>query len=113
MSLRDAARKGAFYGTLLQFAMVLSGHFVPVIKLYGFAIGGMAISFAAGVIFARNARAARGMSALGGAIVGGLGAVLGIAVSYALGDVPAFVFIVGTTSSLTTGAIGGAIAGGK
>jgi hypothetical protein len=46
---------------------------------------------------------------LGGAIAGGLCAVIGIAVSYFLGDVPATVLIFGTVSSAVAGVVGGAI----
>jgi hypothetical protein len=108
---RIALIKATVIGTTLQLAMVLSGHWVSFIKMYGFAIGGMGISLIAGVLFARASRAPRGVSAMNGAIAGGLCALIGIAVSYALGDVPAAVLGFGTLSSAVTGAIGGAVAG--
>ena len=77
-----------------------------------FAIGGVAISAIAAVIYARRAGVTRGSSALNGAIAGGVCALIGIGVSFALGDVPAFVFVVGTCSSAVAGAVAGAIAGG-
>jgi len=77
-----------------------------------FAIGGMAISLVAGVLYARAARVARGPAALNGAIAGGACALIGIAISYLFGDVPAAVLGFGTASSAVTGAIGGAVAGG-
>ena len=56
-------------GTVLQLAMVLSGHWVPAVAA-GFAIGGMAISFLAGWLAAAWALH-RGMpAARDGAIAG-------------------------------------------
>ncbi|MEP6550186.1 MAG: hypothetical protein ABJB95_03335 [Gemmatimonadales bacterium] len=107
-----AFRNAVIVGTLLQLAMVISGHWVEFIKLNVFAIGGMLISAIAGVLYARAARVDRKGSALHGALVGGLCALIGIAVSFALGDVPASILALGTLSSAVTGAIGGAIAGG-
>jgi hypothetical protein len=107
-----ALTNATIIGTILQLAMVISGHWIEVIKLRGFAIGGIAISALAGVIYARAARMPRGTSALNGAIAGGLCAIVGIAVSFALGDAPALILVVGTVSSAIGGAVGGAVAGG-
>ena len=109
----SAFRNATIIGTLLQLAMVLSGHWVEFIKLNVFAVGGMLISALAGVIYARSARVDRKKSAVQGALVGGLCALIGIVVSFILGDVPAGILALGTLSSAVTGAIGGAIAGGK
>jgi hypothetical protein len=109
----SAFRNATIIGTLLQLAMVLSGHWVEFIKLNVFAIGGMLISALAGVIYARSARVDRKKSAIQGAVVGGLCALIGIAVSFLLGDVPANILALGTLGSAVTGAIGGAIAGGN
>jgi len=109
----SAFRNATIIGTLLQLAMVLSGHWIEFIKLNVFAVGGMLISALAGVIYARSARVDRKKSAVQGAIVGGLCALIGIVVSFILGDVPAGILALGTLSSAVTGAIGGAIAGGK
>jgi hypothetical protein len=100
-------------GTVLQLAMVLAGHWIEAIKLNGFAVGGMAISALAGVLYSRAAKVSRGTSALNGAIAGGVCAAIGIALSVALGDTAALILAVGTASSAVTGAIGGAIAGGR
>ena len=110
-SSASAFRNATIIGTLLQLAMVVSGHWVEFIKLNVFAVGGMLISALAGVIFARSAGLDRKKSAIQGAIVGGLCALIGIAVSFFLGDVPANILALGTLSSAVTGAIGGAIAG--
>ncbi|HEY0529468.1 MAG TPA: hypothetical protein VGD02_11605 [Gemmatimonadaceae bacterium] len=117
LALAQSNRRPAFTGSLiigtaLQLAMVLAGHWIELIKLNVFAVGGMAISLLAGVIYARRARTGRGQSALYGALVGGACALIGIIVSFALGDVTASILLLGTLSSAVTGAIGGAIAGG-
>ena len=109
----SAFRNATIIGTLLQLAMVLSGHWIEFIKLNVFAVGGMLISALAGVIYARSARVDRKKSAVQGALVGGLCALIGIVVSFILGDVPAGILVLGTLSSAVTGAIGGAIAGVK
>lgn len=108
----SAFRNATIIGTLLQLAMVVSGHWVEFIKMNVFAIGGMLISAIAGVIYARSARVDRKKSAIQGAVVGGLCALIGIAVSFFMGDVPANILALGTLSSAVAGAIGGAIAGG-
>ena len=94
-------------GTVLQLAMVLAGNSNASIANV-FAVGGMGISLLAGVVYALQAREGSANSvALGGLIAGGVCALIGIAVSYALGDVPAMILVVGTLSSAVTGAIGG------
>jgi hypothetical protein len=94
-------------GTVLQLAMVLAGHSNTSIAAL-FAPGGMGISLVAGVIYAAQARGGSvGSAALGGFLAGGLCALVGIAVSYALGDVTAQILALGTLSSAVTGAIGG------
>jgi hypothetical protein len=108
----SALRHAIIVGSALQLAMVVSGHWLAFVKMNLFAVGGMAISFVAGVLYARRARVARGASAVNGALAGGVCALIGIAVSYLLGDVPAAVLALGTLTSGVTGAIGGAIAGG-
>ena len=45
----------------------------------------------------------------GGAIAGGLCALIGIALSAVLGDVPAMLLLFGTLSSIVTGVMGGAV----
>ncbi|MGH7588257.1 MAG: hypothetical protein ACRELU_06665 [Gemmatimonadota bacterium] len=95
-------------GTLLQVAMVVIGHATVAVASL-FAPLGMAISLIAGFLYGRWARTSRGSAVLGGAIVGGLCALIGIAVSYYLGDVQASILFLGTLSSAFTGAIGGLI----
>jgi hypothetical protein len=102
-------------GTVLQVAMVVAGHTNPTIKGL-FAVGGMGLSLLAGALYAALSRpVAKGSAATGGALAGALCGLLGIAVSYMLGDVPASLLALGTLSSGVTGAIGGlivALAGG-
>ena len=93
-------------GTVLQTAMVVAGHSnKAVAKL--FAVGGMSLSLVAGVIYATMAGGPTSSAILGGVIAGGVCALMGIAVSYALRDVPASLLALGTASSAVTGAIGG------
>lgn len=98
-------------GIVLQVAMVVGGHYSPSITKL-FAVGGMGISLVAGVIYAMLARGRGAASgAVGGALAGGICALVGIAVSYLLGDVPASLLALGTASSVVTGAVGGGLAG--
>lgn len=96
-------------GLILQLAMVVVGHYVPAIREKGFAIGGMFFSLVAGLIYARMAQAGWGGALGGGAVAGGVCAILGIAVSVMLKDVPAMILVLGTTASIVTGLIGGAV----
>lgn len=94
-------------GTVLQVAMVVAGHYSkPVASL--FAVGGMGISLAAGLLYAMWARgdgtAAR---VVGGLAAGAICAFIGILVSHLLGDVPWSLLVLGTISSAVTGALGG------
>jgi hypothetical protein len=109
----NTVRVWIMVGTEAQLAMVIIGHWVAFIKHDGFATGGMLISTLAATLFARDARLPRGRSALWGAVVGGVCALVGILVSVALGDVSALILLVGTASCAVTGAIGGAIGGGE
>ena len=106
---RNALIRASVIGTGLQLAMIIAGHFIPVIKDNLFAIVGMLISLVAGLLYARAAKGALAVSVIGGAIAGGVCALIGIAASFALGDVPAMVIAFGTLSSAVTGAVGGAI----
>lgn len=96
-------------GLILQLAMVIIGHYVPAIREKGFAIGGMFFSLVAGLVYARMVQAGWGGALGGGAIAGGVCAILGIAVSVALEDVPAQILLLGTAASVVTGLIGGAV----
>lgn len=97
-------------GIVLQIAMVVVGHSMPSVKNL-FAVGGMGFSLVAGLIYGILARGGTtGALALGGAAAGGACAFVGILISHLLGDVPPSLLLLGTVSSVVTGAIGGAIA---
>lgn len=107
--LTRAITMATVVGTVAQVAMVVAGHYHAEVAAL-FAVLGMAISLAAGAavpVLARGAVLSRGGAAGAGAVAGGVCALLGIAVSYALGDVPAAVLAFGTASSAVTGALGG------
>ena len=93
-------------GTVLQTAMVVAGHTNKSIANL-FAVGGMSLSLIAGIIYAVLAGGTTGSAVLGGVVAGGLCALIGIAVSYFLRDVPASLLALGTASSAVTGAVGG------
>jgi hypothetical protein len=97
-------------GLAAQLAMVISGHYVAFIKDNVFAIGGMAISLLAGLLFAKLAHETGwAPNLIGGLVAGGACALLGIGVSVALKDTAIPILLIGTLSSAVTGLVGGAI----
>ena len=96
-------------GTVLQIAMIAIGHYVPFVRDKVFMLGGLALSLIAGVIYAKLAGGTWPLSLAGGAIAGGVCALIGIAASVALKDTPPMILVVGTLSSVVTGLIGGAL----
>lgn len=114
--MRVAIVKWSIVSTILQVAMVVLGHFVPAVAEM-FAIGGTGIGLLAGTLYGAAGARSYADSAIGGLIVGGIGAFIGVLVSYLLGDVGANIFLIGTASSAVVGLIGGivlfAIAGKK
>ena len=96
-------------GLAAQLAMVIAGHYVAFIRDNVFAIGGMLISLAAGVLFAKLAGAGWVPSLTGGLIAGGLCAMLGIAVSDGLKDTAGTILVFGTLGSAVAGLAGGAL----
>lgn len=93
--------------TAAQLAMVVIGHSNPAVAAQ-FAVLGVSISLVAGLLYAVLAHdGRRGGAALNGAIAGGVGALIGVIVSFALGDVTASILAIGTLSSAATGALGG------
>jgi hypothetical protein len=94
-------------GTVLQVAMVLAGHSNKTVAGL-FAVGGMGLSLAAGLAYAFLARGDNASAiVVGGLLAGAICALIGIFVSYMLGDVPWSLLALGTISSAVTGAIGG------
>ena len=95
-------------GTVLQTAMVVVGHWVvAVANLFGPL--GVLISLVVGLLWARDEARGYGHGAGGGVLVGGACALIGIVISFLLGDVTAMILAVGTVSSAVTGAIGGLV----
>lgn len=108
ISVRELAKWTA-WGTVFQVAMVAAGHYNEFVKNNLFAIGGMTISLVFGALYARAAARSKSGAALGGLVVGGVCALLGIAVSVLLRDVPASVLGFGTAGSAVAGLIGGLV----
>ena len=109
MNTRVLATNLAIF-TGLQLAMVLAGHWIPYVKDSLFAPLGTFIALLGGVAYARAARPAMGWAVLGGALVGGLPALIGIAVSWRLGDVDQSTLFAGTSASIIAGFVGGVVA---
>ena len=105
---RRALTLSLVISTFLQVAMVVAGHWSPAVAAL-FAFGGMGFSLVGGVIYALLAKPGWKEAFLMGALVGGLSGLIGIAVSFGLGDVPASLLLLGTVSSAVTGFIGSAV----
>ena len=104
---RRALLLATIVGTILQVAMVIAGHSNKSIAGL-FAVGGMGFSLVAGVLYVLYSRGTGPASpVLGGTLAGAICALIGILISYLLGDVPATLLALGTISSAVTGAIGG------
>lgn len=101
-------RRWTVIGATMQLVMVLVGHWVAAIANV-FGILGTLIALAVGFLFAREARGGMGGALTGGALVGGISALVGVAVSFSLGDVEAPVIGIAAASGLVAGALGGAI----
>jgi len=97
------------FGTIAQVAMVIVGHYNAFTRENLFALLGMAISLLFGAAWAKAAARGKGDGAKGGAIVGGVCALLGIAISVILRDTEPMILGVGTAGSAVTGALGGLI----
>ncbi|MBL8773243.1 MAG: hypothetical protein JNK30_17810 [Phenylobacterium sp.] len=96
-------------GLILQLAMVLGGHYSAFVRDNVFALGGMAISLLAGLVFAKLAAVGWTPSLAGGLVAGGVCALLGIAVSVALKDTAPMILVVGTLGSAVAGLLGAAV----
>ncbi len=93
--------------TILQIAMVGVGHGSPAIQSF-YAVGGMGFSLLGGLLYAARVQARAAPVLAISTVVGALSGLLGIALSFALGDVEAFLLIVGTLGSAFAGLVGGA-----
>ncbi len=106
---RNAFIVAAGAGFVAGLLMTIVGHYDSFVRDRVFAIGGMLIALVAGFAYVRIARGGWRDSLVGGAASGATGALLAIAVSVLLGDVPPFVLAVGTMASIVTGLIGAAL----
>ncbi|MBX7249365.1 MAG: hypothetical protein K1X35_10035 [Caulobacteraceae bacterium] len=97
--------------TVLQLAMVVAGHWIPLVKDSLFAPLGTFLSLFGGFVFAMQARPGAAAGAVGGLIVGGLAGLIGIVVSYLLKDVPLSTLWIGGGASAVAGLIGGGLGG--
>jgi hypothetical protein len=106
---RNAALKAAGIGLAGQLAMVFGGN-VDADIAQMFPTLGTTIAGVAGLMYPLFRRGLSSkQAAIGGALAGGGGAVLGILVSYLLGDVPLPVVAIGGGMSTVAGGIGGVI----
>jgi len=107
---RNAFVIAASLGLIVQLAMILAGHYVPAIKDKGFMIGGLAISFLAGLLYAKLALNLGWPSAiLDGGLAGGGCAFFAIGASVLLKDTPPNILMLGTLGSVVAGVIGGVL----
>lgn len=106
---RHALIGAALVAAAAQMLLVVTGHFVAAVADNLFALGGMALSLAAGLLYAR--KAPRGRPILGGALAGLICAAIGISLSAALGDVPPMLIPLGGVAGAGAGALGALIAG--
>ncbi len=105
---RRALTVSLVIATVLQVAMVVAGHWSLAVAGL-FLVGGLAFSLVGGVIYALMAKPAWNEAIGMGALVGGLSALIGIGVSYVLGDVEPILLVLGTVSSAATGFVGAAV----
>src|SRR5580704_17050541 len=81
-----ALRSAVLVGSLLQLIAVLVAHFSVWLELHALLFGTMMISATIGYLYAQDVAWGYAKGACGGALAGGLCALLGVAVSGALGD---------------------------
>src|SRR5690554_6107439 len=103
---RKALLIAAGTGAVAQVVLVVLGHFVAAVADNLFAVGGLAICAAAGVIYARRTGEPYVMA--GGAAAGAACAAVGIALSVLLGDVPPVILAIGVLAGAAAGLIGAA-----
>jgi hypothetical protein len=104
-----ALRRAILVGTPLQMLTMLLGHFGGLLASYeiGFLFAGMMISATVGYLYALDAAKGYARGAYGGAVAGGVCALVGIAVTVPLGDMAPKVLMFRTLICVLTGAVGG------
>lgn len=94
--------------TILQIVLVVAGHYSPAV-LGMVPIVGTLIPLLVGLAYGMAAKISWGNAAWGGAVVGGVGALIGAAVSVMLGDSGMDAVMIATVAGLGAGLVGGLI----
>ena len=102
-----ALERAILVGTLFQVVAVVIAHFSLWIETHALLFGGMMISATMGYLYAQEVARGYVKGACGGAVAGGLCAVIGMAPSVLLGDMTPKMLGVRTLISILTGAVGG------
>jgi hypothetical protein len=95
-------------GVVLQLAMVLTGHWVESVRLLSGPLG-TGIPFALGLWYGAVEPRSLGEAVRGGAIIGLVGAVVGVLVAILLGDQGWILLTFAPLSSTVTGLLGAVI----
>jgi hypothetical protein len=104
-----ALRRGVLVGTPLQMLTVTLGHFSGLLAVHeiGFLFACMMISATVGYLYAQDVATGYLRGAYGGAIAGGICALVGLAVSVPLDDMSPVILIQRSLICVLTGAVGG------
>ncbi|HWY16440.1 MAG TPA: hypothetical protein VNX86_14995 [Rhizomicrobium sp.] len=102
-----ALERAILVGTLFQVVAVVIAHFSLWIETHALLFGGMMISATMGYLYAQEVARGYVKGACGGAVAGGLCAIIGMAPSVLLGDMTLKMLVVRTLISILTGAVGG------
>jgi hypothetical protein len=102
-----ALNRAILVGVLLQILFVLIAHFSPWLETHALLFAGMMTSATMGYLYAGEVAKGYARAAFGGAIAGGLCALIGIALSVLLGDMTGRMLLVRDLISVLTGAVGG------
>jgi hypothetical protein len=102
-----ALQRAVTVGMLLQITMAVLCHYIPWIGINAVLFVGMMISATAGFLYAQDVGPGYARGALVGAVVGGLSAFVGFAVSLGLRDITLHDYWLRTVISIGTGAVGG------
>lgn len=100
-------QRSLIVGIVLQLALAATSHFVAYIAKNYFLFGGMMISATAGYLYAMGSGKGYFSGATGGAIVGGLCALIGVGVSVLMHDAARTAIPLFTAICVLTGAVGG------
>lgn len=104
---RKAQQWAILVGTLCQLGLVLLSHFFIWVEVHVFEFGGMMISATVAYLYAQEIGAGYRRMALGGAVIGAVCALMGIALAVTLHDKPPILLLAGTLVTAVTGMFGG------